>query len=377
MASLLLLPLVLAQVTGGRTIIEDSINQVESVQTAWDERWTDIFDGTNGLYNGINEFASLIVVGAFLFFAVGWVKEAIERGIFPALPNVLWMLVIFVLLFNNGAMLGSITLGIRNLINDQTRVVLDVQIGEVSMLEALNDVIVSQQAKAVIQQQYTECEAKEGQAQIDCFLEAGERAEQIIDREYRARGWVTAGVERLLARVRAITQQVTESAANGNIADQLGWLTNLARENLIATAGQSLAQQVLKGFQWAFANLIELAMLLTGLMGPIAVAGSVIPLRGGCCGLGWWDFFRRRRLSHSQSRCRSRIQGLSHSSVQRQPGMAEMGFCSLSPVSELSDGVHFWELRLLCRIRHCLCHTGQQPPTAFARTGYAVAVRCL
>ena len=279
MASLLLLPLVLAQVTGGRTIIEDSINQVESVQTAWDERWTDIFDGTNGLYNGINEFASLIVVGAFLFFAVGWVKEAIERGIFPALPNVLWMLVIFVLLFNNGAMLGSITLGIRNLINDQTRVVLDVQIGEVSMLEALNDVIVSQQAKAVIQQQYTECEAKEGQAQIDCFLEAGERAEQIIDREYRARGWVTAGVERLLARVRAITQQVTENATNGNIADQLGWLTNLARENLIATAGQSLAQQVLKGFQWAFANLIELAMLLTGLMGPIAVAGSVIPLQ--------------------------------------------------------------------------------------------------
>ena len=46
------------------------------------------------------------MVGAFIFFAVGWVKAAIERGILPAFPDVIWVLAIAVLLFNNGAMLG-------------------------------------------------------------------------------------------------------------------------------------------------------------------------------------------------------------------------------------------------------------------------------
>lgn len=276
--------LTLAQVTGAKTIIEDSISQIEKVQKAWNSRWTDIFGGTNGLYDGINVFATTIVVGAFVFFAVGWVKDAIERGIFPALPDVIWVLVIFALLFNNGAMLGSLTLGIRNIINDQTQNVLAVQIGEVSMLEALNDVVVSQQAKSLIQQQYTECEAKEGQAQIECFREAGKRAVALLESEYKQKGWMTIGVQRLWERLRAIDERLSQEYQNRDLAGKVltapGLLTNFIREGLIATAGQAVAQQILKGLQWAFANLIELSMLLTGLMGPIAVAGSVIPLQG-------------------------------------------------------------------------------------------------
>jgi hypothetical protein len=54
---------ILAQVTGGRSIIEDSIQQVQNVQQAWDKRWLDIFNGANGLYLGINKFAAVILVG--------------------------------------------------------------------------------------------------------------------------------------------------------------------------------------------------------------------------------------------------------------------------------------------------------------------------
>ena len=271
-------PLILA-VTGGVGIINDSIQQLESVQGAWDQRWIDIFGGANGLYLGINEFASVIVVGAFIFFAVGWVKAAMERGIFPALPDVFWVLMVAVLLFNNGAMLGSLTLGMRDLINAQTQTVLDVQIGEVSMLEALNDVVVSQQAKAVIQQQYAECEAKEGQAQIDCFLEAGERARQILQQEYQQQGFWTAGVQRLWDRIGQISQSIEANYQNGDSLPGTNPLTDILVSTLIQTGTQALVEQLLKGWQWAFANLLELAMLITGLMGPIAVAGSVVPLQ--------------------------------------------------------------------------------------------------
>jgi hypothetical protein len=268
----------LAQVTGGRTILEDNISQIQKVQSAWDTRWLDIFSGSNGLYDGINKFAAIIVVGAFIAFAVTWVKEAIERGIFPALPHVLWVILVFVLLYDNGRMLGSLTLGLRNLINDQTRIVLEVQIGQASMLDALNDVIVSQQAKTVIQQQYAACEAKIGQAQIDCFQEAGNRAKAIIDRQYRAKGWFTAGVQRLWAHIDVIGQRLQQEAKDHPSKDAATLTGDLLTESLMATAGQAIAQQLLKSFQWAFTNMLELAMLLTGLIGPLAVAGSILPL---------------------------------------------------------------------------------------------------
>lgn len=269
---------VFAQVKGGVGIIENSVQQLDAVQQAWDERWIDIFSGTNGLYLGINEFAAIIFVGTFIFFAAGWVKDAVDRGIFPVLPHVIWVLVIATLLFNNGALLGSATLGIRNVINEQTQTVLKIQIDEVSMLEALNDVVVSQQAKAIIQREYADCESKEGQAQIDCFIEAGEQTERILEDEYKNTGFWSPGVQRLWARVRAITEEV--EANYNNPATDPNPLVDVVLQTMIQTTNQALAQSFLKGWQWAFSSLLELAMLLTGLIGPIAVAGSAIPLQG-------------------------------------------------------------------------------------------------
>jgi len=71
MNSLHLPLLILAEVTGGLGIIQESIQRLNAVQQAWDQRWNDIFQSTNGLYLGINQFASIILVGAFIFFAVG------------------------------------------------------------------------------------------------------------------------------------------------------------------------------------------------------------------------------------------------------------------------------------------------------------------
>ena len=271
-------PAFLAQVGGSTSLIKDSIEQIESIQDAWDTRWTDIFTSTNGLYLGINQCAAFFLVGTFIFFAVGWVKDAVERGIFPALPHIIWILVISTLLYNNGTMLGIATLGIRNVINDQTKTVLEIQVGDVSMLEALNDVVVSQQAKDLIQREYADCEAKEGQAQIDCLIEAGKRTERRLQDEYQNTGFWSPGVQRLWARVKAITEKV-EQDYQDSPNTTTNPLVDILLETVVQTTNQALAQSFLKGWQWAFSSLLELAMLLTGLMGPIAVAGSAMPLQ--------------------------------------------------------------------------------------------------
>ena len=64
-----------------------------------------------------------------------------------------------------------------------------------------------------------------------------------------------------------------------HLLEEIRWVTFLVH-SLVQTGSHALAEHILKGWQWAFANILELAMLLTGLMGPIAVAGSAVPLQG-------------------------------------------------------------------------------------------------
>ncbi|MEL6779691.1 MAG: hypothetical protein AAFO06_20825, partial [Cyanobacteria bacterium J06597_16] len=270
----------MAQTGRSSSLVQDSIEQLDAIQKAWDQNWIDIFEAPNGLYAGINQFASIILVGTFIFFAVGWVKDAVERGIFPALPHVLWIFVIATLLYNNGALLGATTVGIRNVINDQTKTVLEIQVGQISMINALNDIVVSQQAKERIQREYADCEAKEGQAQLTCFINAGKNAQTLLEEEYKNTGFWTRGIQQLWAENQARTAEIQRRYNDSNTdLSQDNPLLDVLTESMLQTTNQAMAEQLLKGWQWAFSSILELAMLLTGLIGPIAVAGSAIPLQ--------------------------------------------------------------------------------------------------
>jgi hypothetical protein len=82
--------------------------------------------------------------------------------------------------------------------------------------------------------------------------------------------------------VKQISRRIEQQTTNETVLDRPGTnpLTDAVLETLLQTSSQALATQFLKGWQRAFANLLELGMLLTELMGPIAAAGSVIPLQG-------------------------------------------------------------------------------------------------
>ena len=74
------------------------------------------------------------------------------------------------------------------------------------------------------------------------------------------------------------------TAKSGNILGAAGQITSAGSYGAAGFFGgyfnavvQSLVQTLLLAFQWAFANILEISMLLTALMGPIAVAGSLLP----------------------------------------------------------------------------------------------------
>jgi hypothetical protein len=79
---------------------------------------------------------------------------------------------------------------------------------------------------------------------------------------------------------------------------------------MMGAISESLVKTVLLAMQWAFANILEIAMLLSGLMGPFAIAGAIAfdgkSLWAWLTGFLPWhgtDFLQHHRWLGSSCRC--------------------------------------------------------------------------
>ncbi len=272
--------LVIAAV-GGSDFVGDSLRSSKDISAAWQQNWQIIFEKPSGLYQSLNYFATLIAVGAFLFFVVVWTREMITTGLLPSLDRLMWVILVMLLLWQNGFWLSKLTLGIHKMIEGESQKILSIQMGELKMGDALQDVVLTADAKNTIRALYGECQSKTGQAQIDCFNKATDQAQVIIDQYEKGWGKGTLnGLRRWFDSVVKIREDLKKKAGEPEAVANADPFV-LLHAGIIATtdtAQQAAARQTLKGWQWAFANLIEASLLLTALTGPVAIAGSLLPI---------------------------------------------------------------------------------------------------
>ncbi len=266
---------------GGSDFIGDSLRSSKDISAAWQQNWQIIFEKPSGLYQSLNYFATLIAVGAFLFFVVVWTREMITTGLLPSLDRLMWVILVMLLLWQNGFWLSKLTLGIHKMIEGESQKILSIQMGELKMGDALQDVVLTADAKNTIRALYGECQSKTGQAQIDCFNKATDQAQSIIDQYEKGWGKGTLnGLRRWFDSVVKIREDLKKKAGEPEAVANADPFV-LLHAGIIATtdtAQQAAARQTLKGWQWAFANLIEASLLLTALTGPVAIAGSLLPI---------------------------------------------------------------------------------------------------
>ncbi len=266
---------------GGSDFVGDSLRSSKDISAAWQQNWQIIFEKPSGLYQSLNYFATLIAVGAFLFFVVVWTREMITTGLLPSLDRLMWVILVMLLLWQNGFWLSKLTLGIHKMIEGESQKILSIQLGELKMGDALQDVVLTADAKNTIRALYGECQSKTGQAQIDCFNKATDQAQSIIDQYEKGWGKGTLnGLRRWFDSVVKIREDLKKKAGEPEAVANADPFV-LLHAGIIATtdtAQQAAARQTLKGWQWAFANLIEASLLLTALTGPVAIAGSLLPI---------------------------------------------------------------------------------------------------
>ncbi|KPQ32863.1 MAG: hypothetical protein HLUCCA11_20355 [Phormidesmis priestleyi Ana] len=276
--ALIATPVWAQQVQGGK-ILQESIDATKVSTAAMDEMWIEIFATDGELYNQVVRLATVILIVGFFFFMLSFARAMKANDLDKIMDILIWGVIISIFLQGQGAVLKKATVTARDFINDRTKSVLLVQIGTLTIQDALQDVILTDQARERVKQAFSDCEAKEGDAQLACLETGAEEAAAIV-KEYEDNGFWPAGLRRFAGNVNTISRDVKAARASGELnssAEAFGQWDSDVSSLIWQSATNSSSREFLKSFQNWFTFGFEFAMLLTGLLGPLAVAASLIP----------------------------------------------------------------------------------------------------
>ncbi|MGA7937815.1 MAG: hypothetical protein WCA35_29975 [Kovacikia sp.] len=262
--------------TGASDILQRGIDTSQGIAETWNKQWLNVFQSE--LYHSVVSLAGLFAAGALVFFMIQFIRHMVlEEDLATSLQSLLIPLVVIVLLANKGYLLGNSTLSLRNVIHGLSGKVLSQTLLEVKLQDAIQASVDKGSVSTQISALLSQCEGLVGQKQQDCFKSANQQAQAIIQ-DYQAKHPTgNQPFQGLTDWLNQLSQQANDfsQAQDGGISGSLfqgaGYLSGF-----LGAISQSLAQALLLAFQWAFANILEIALLLTGLMGPIAVAGALM-----------------------------------------------------------------------------------------------------
>jgi hypothetical protein len=275
-------------ITGGEAdamgIVTQALALSRNTAQEWNIIWSITLDPLDGgLWTGLVQLGLVLAAASVLFLALTSGKEILEKQSWSELVSVfIWPLVIVMFLGSNGHALARTTLFIRNLGYAQVQSILDLQLGEMTFRNAVSQVGISTAARQSLETLYSECQGMVGAELVTCWDEKAERARAIIEQaEAQARtpldGLQTLG-DVLINRplIGAIGQVITNPQDGirnfGNNFDLAG--------SFFKNALIPIIRLILSSLQWAFVNMLEAALLLTALFGPIALGLSLLPLQG-------------------------------------------------------------------------------------------------
>ena len=269
---------VMAQNSGGDapgsapSMLENAIEVSKSSEEGLDNLWNITFTGSYSPgYLAVMDFARKVMVIPFFWLFIPITRAFTFNRYEEIFKHVAWLVLICVLTVSNYGLITKIAYGSRNFVNATTMEILSYQLGQVTMQDALTDVLLTEGAKDEIRINFTDCEAKEGEEQLKCFQDGAARANKALEEVDEATNF--QGIKRLRERLGKIVS-VIDSDENPSTA-----MANSLVNFFFQSAGQAIAQQLMKGFQSAMMTIIDVGFYLTAMLAPVAVAASLAPLQ--------------------------------------------------------------------------------------------------
>jgi hypothetical protein len=229
-------------------IVEQSAAASSAVSNAFDQMWTDVIQSGGGLYSAIANLGMFFAVGTLTWWVVSFAKALVQDNYMKSADEVIWVIVVGALLANQGAILAQGTLGLRSIINQTNQTVLE-----------------STASSTRLQDAYAQIMTETGQQDVAQGLVA--QCSGITDPDLQ---------QGCLSNAQTQAQQISGNAPSSGFQQFLDNVGGVFQTNLFTMAARGLLLAFGIAFQW----VIEISMLLTGLLAPLAVGASLLPVGG-------------------------------------------------------------------------------------------------
>ncbi|HEY9803330.1 MAG TPA: hypothetical protein V6D25_23500 [Leptolyngbyaceae cyanobacterium] len=259
----------LAKLDGGDIADFAKENAIE-VAKGFDKLWNETITG--GVYSAICKVGALFAIATLTFFVVEWTKRMMAGEEQRAYTDFIWPLIVVVLLSNNGNALGKSTLGIRNYINNVNNTVLAEAAVGIDLKKAYESALGTEAARSAIGITVNKCQnsSLKQQEQIDCLEQAKEDLTKKYPDKFKRGGLFDWFVDSINGTIDAYKDALEKKASPMDVV--------LAPINaFVGSAVTDIVTIILVGMNGAYQWGIELTMLMTALLGPVAVGGSLLP----------------------------------------------------------------------------------------------------
>lgn len=225
---------------GATRIFETGRLASEGLAASFDTLWLNVMQG--GLYQAMADLGTVISVAALGLFLVQWAQQLMSREGDKAFSELIWPVIVIVCLNNNGAVLSTVTLELRDIGN---------QINNTVLASAVNN--------ESLQQEYQ-------QSRLGGAIDDVEAASFTECREkYQGRA----------GRPLQACFNTARTAAN-QLRQQYG-LVPSEESGLLQSALQWLVRNLFWAIHTAFQYALEIVLLIVALLGPLAMGLSLMP----------------------------------------------------------------------------------------------------
>ncbi|HEY9824621.1 MAG TPA: hypothetical protein V6D19_04175 [Stenomitos sp.] len=250
----------------------NAIAASQAIHRAVNNLWSSVQQG--GTYRGLCIVGANLSLATMLFFIYKWHKKVLEDKSFSWEPitDFIWPLIVIFLLVTNpghpdGKALWSLTLGIRSVINNADQIVLTSASSTANLAQSRAAAAQNVAFEATIKGIATTCNGQATPADKKACWDKNRDIVIHLINGTQSNPWFD-GLTSLFDKAYEVATNPNGAAADALVAAGNLW------ENAIA----SVIKGIVLALGMAFSYLLELALLLTAMLGPIAVGASLLPI---------------------------------------------------------------------------------------------------
>lgn len=259
-------------------ILENAAAGSQLIAEGFDKLWEQTLNG--GLYAALMKVAQLFALATLTFYMVDLAKSWINQEDMKALSSWMWPILIIGLMANNGALLKSGTLSARNYINQINNDILSYTAAGANLETAYNRAIGNMQLKNEVGREMERCRSMGGSSQdaIECLKSAEVKLREKTPQLFKnnpppSSSWEWNPLDVLTSTASAIANTIDPSGTVTKVGAAV-WDTAMGGIGDVVTSFVTVILLALNNaYQWC----VEFALLLTALLGPIAVGASLLP----------------------------------------------------------------------------------------------------